>query len=456
MPNAWQAVLDDIKEHVSEMAYNTYFVSSVNFVSKDNGVVTISVPNSFIKASIEKKYSTQLLNAIKAAGLGDDFKIIESDDKNTTVKRVPREIPIEPEAPVIEPKYKPPIMSPGYSPKKNSTGLDPKYRLDNYIVGSNNDLAVNAAQAVIEEPGRRYNPFFLYGGSGLGKTHLIQAIGNEIHEANPDLKIIYVTTEELVNEFIAALGSKKISEFKKKYRSVDVLIVDDFQFIQKKDASQDEFFHTFNELYKDNKQVIVSADRLPSQIETVDVRLASRLTMGVSIDIQMPDFETRCAIIKAKAAMLGETIDNTSVEYLADNINTNIRDLEGALNRLLLLAQVRHVSTSEVLEELEPITKGSKRHVSSKQLIERVAKYYNLSSKDLLGTSRTKDIKNARQIAMYLMNEELSLSTVKIGDEFKKDHSTVIHSLRKVKDNLKSDFSLREQISELRNKIYAN
>ncbi len=453
MPNSWQAVLDNIKEDVSEMAFKTYFVNT-KLVSADDNEVVISVPNSFIQTSIEKKYSPAVKSALEKAGFKTtNFRIVENTEstQKTTVKR--RAVEFFPGQPQAQPHNYPKPTD--YIEKE--TGLNPKYRLSNYIVGSNNDVAVSAARVVIEEPGKRYNPFFLYGGSGLGKTHLIQAIGNEIHDLHPELTVIYVTTEHLVSEFIKALGEKKIDAFKKKYRNADVLIVDDFQFIQKKDASQDEFFHTFNELYKDNKQVIVSADRLPSQIATVDARLASRLTMGVSIDIQMPDFETRCAILKMKSEMLGQTIDNSSIEYLADKINTNIRDLEGELNRLLLLAEVRGVSTSEVLNELAPITQSNRHKISAKQLVDRVAKYYNLSAKDLLGKSRIKDIKNARQIAMYLMNEELDYSTVKIGTEFGgKDHTTVMHSLKVVKERLKNDFNLREQISELRDKIYAN
>ena len=205
-----------------------------------------------------------------------------------------------------------------------------------------------------------------------------------------------------------------------------------------------------------NKQVIIAADRLPSQIATVDPRLASRLTQGISIDIQLPDFETRCAIIRAKADLMGHDIDNTTVEYLAENFNTNIRDLEGGLNHVLLLADLRGVSTSEVIGEITPVNQPAQRRVSPRQVIDRVAKYYNLNAKDLLGTSRVKDIKNARQVAMYLMNEELGLSTPKIGDEFKKDHTTIMHGVRVIKKNLKTDFNLREQITELRSKIYAS
>ena len=458
MPNKWQTVLDEIKNTISDMAFEIYF-KDTKFVSEEDNTVTFSVLNSLTKSTVEKKYHDKVLAALKSAGFNcNNFKVIVSSN-NATKSVIRRPVEVIPGAPVERRSNTTTSISQSLPNSSafavNNNGLSPKYRLDNYVVGSNNDLAVSAARAIIDNPGStQYNPLFLYGGSGYGKTHLIQAIGNELQKNYPNLKILYVTIEEFYHDFVTAMR-KKLDGFQNKYRKLDVLIVDDFQFIEGKQASQDEFFHTFNELYKQNKQVIVSADRLPSQIATVDPRLASRLTMGISIDIQLPDFETRCAILKAKADLLGETVDNATIEYLAENFSTNIRDLEGELNRVLLLANVRGVPTSEVIGEITPVVQSVHR-VSSKQLIDRVAKYYNLTSKDLLGTSRMKDIKNARQVAMYLMNEELGLSTVKIGNEFNKDHTTIMHGIKVVKENIQKDFSVREQISELRGKIYAN
>ncbi len=461
MPNNWQTVLDEIQSSVSDMAFKTYF-TNIKYISDENGVVTFSVPNSFVKSSIEKKYHDKVISALQAAGFNcTDFEIIIDDSGKKTVIRRPVEI--IPGAKPSERSTTQSISSIGSALKGSSislstkSGLSPKYHLDNYVVGSNNDVAVGAAHAIVENPGSSYNPLFLYGGSGYGKTHLIQAIGNEIHDRYPDMNVLYVTIEQFYGEFVASIRNKKLEEFKKKYRDLDVLIVDDFQFIQGKTESQNEFFHTFNELYSKNKQVIIAADRLPSQIATVDPRLASRLTQGISIDIQLPDFETRCAIIKAKAELIGQEIDNTTVEYLAENFNTNIRDLEGGLNHVLLLADLRGVATSEVIGEIAPTNQITQHRISPKQLIERVAKYYNLSSKDLYGTSRVKDIKDARQVAMYLLNEELGLSYKKIGDDiFHKDHTTIMHGAKKVKASIKTDFNLREQVTELRSKIYEN
>ena len=451
MPNEWQTVLDEIKSHASEMVYGTYFVN-LKFVTNEDGHLELSVPSIFVKTSIENKYMNILKDALKAADIEyEDMKItIDSAKNKTTVRRA---VEILPTTTVQKTTSRTqPVFASGN--KSTSNGLNPRYRLSNYIVGSNNDLAVTAANAIIKNPGTLYNPYFLYGGPGLGKTHLIQAIGNELLEIHPEMKVLYVTIEQFYKDFVNAM-KKHLDDFSEKYREVDVLIVDDFQFIEGKDKSQVEFFHTFNELHQHGKQIIVSSDRLPNQIATVDERLASRLAMGVQIDIQLPDFETRCAIIKAKAEMKGFDISDKATEYLAENINTNIRDLEGELNKILLLSEIREVSPDELISEGAVATVDTIKHrsVSPKQVVDTVAKYYNLTAKDLYGTSREKDIKNARQVAMYLMNDQLGLSTVKIGNEFKKDHTTIMHGIKVVKTSLKKDFNLRSDISTIRGKL---
>ena len=455
MPNEWQTVLDEIKNSVSEMAYEAYF-ARFKFVSNEDGILTSSVPNVFIKTQIEGKYHSAVLDALRVAGyVFNDFKVIIDGNDKPTVK-TPKEV--LPNRRAISTFTQPRPIVTAKRPTIDGNGLNPKFRLSNYVVGSNNDLAVSAAHAVIENPGLRYNPYFLYGGPGLGKTHLIQAIGNEILERNPEMNVLYVTIEQFYHEFVEAMR-KKLDGFAEKYRKVDVLIIDDFQFIAGKEKSQDEFFHTFNELQQHDKQIIVGSDRLPAQIATIDERLASRLMMGVPIDIQMPDFETRCAILKSKAELIGADIDDKTVEFIAENVRSNIRDLEGKLNQILALSELRGVPAYELIDD-SYITQNSaptrRKTISVKQLLDKVAKYYNLSSKDLLGTSRIKNIKTARQIAMYLMKEELGLSTVEIGRELSKDHTTIMHGIKVIKGNLKTDFNLREQITDLRQKIYAN
>jgi chromosomal replication initiator protein len=456
MPNQWQTVLDEIKSNVSDMAFNTYF-GKVNFCSEPGGVVILKVPNVFIGTQIEKKYKPVILKALKSSGIDcKDFRVNEDDTSTKpTVRRGGVEILEGDDNTNKRPIVKLPPRAPTKrDDERQDNGLNPRFRLSNYVVGGNNDLAVNAAQHIIENPGSRYNPLFLYGGSGFGKTHLIQAIGNEILERNPKMKVRYATIEEFYKGFVSSMKNK-IDDWSNQWRDVDVLIIDDFQYIEGKDASQKEFFHTFNELYRHNKQVIVASDRLPSQIRDVDTRLASRLTMGVPVDIQLPDFETRCAILEAKAEMIGADIDRSTVEYLAENIRTNVRDLEGELNRILLLAEVRGVSPREIVESLEPISQPAKRHVSPKQVVDKVAKYYNLTSKDLFGASRLKEIKNARNIAIYLLRED-GLSTPQLGREFHKDHSTILHSLKVMTKKIKEDFNLREQINEIRSKLSTN
>lgn len=456
MRNEWQGVLDEIQRNTSDMAFRTYF-ANLKLRSKEGGVLIIDVPNVFIKAQLEGRKRSVLVDALKITGIEyDELKIEVNRDDNS--RKVERKTAVE----IVEDDYSP-IKTNESNIKVSpiatidSNGLNPRYRFSNYIVGENNDLAVSAAHAIVENPGQRYNPYFIYGGPGLGKTHLIQAIGNELANRNPNMRILYVTIEQFYHDFVEAMR-KKLDGFSDKYRKVDVLIVDDFQFIVGKEKSQDEFFHTFNELHQKNKQIIVSSDRLPNQIATVDERLSSRLMMGVPIDIQMPNFEVRCAILKSKAELLGMDLSDSVVEFLAENVKSNIRELEGKLNQLLALSDVRGVDPEMLISDgyMDEMVRTRKRGLSAKQIIDKVAKYYDLNSKDLLGSSRMKNIKSARQIAMYLMSEELDYSTVKIGNEFSKDHTTVMHGIRKIKQDLKVDFTLREQLADLRGKIYGN
>ena len=479
MPNVWQSVLDEIKAHVSDMAYATYF-AQLKLISNENGILTIEVPNIFVKQQIEGKYRDKIRDALEALDVGElhveTVLAKESEKKqNRMAVEVVSNAPIgehsttasrsssavTPIPPAIG-RQVPSSVTHSKKPRFTTvdSGLNPRFLLSDYVIGSNNDLAMSAAQAVIREPGLVYNPLFIYGGAGVGKTHLIQGIGNEIHKQHPELRILYVTIEQFYSDFVNAMKNK-ISGFADKYRNLDVLIIDDFQFIAGKEKSQEEFFHTFNELYQHNKQVIVASDRLPTEIATVDPRLSSRLTMGMPIDIQLPDFETRCAIIKLKTELKGSEIDDETVQYLAKNIQTNIRDLEGHLNRVLAIAEIRGVSPRKIIggeidsSTSQIITTTARGRVAQpKKVIETVAVYYGIEARELLGKSRQKDIKTARQIAMYLMNEELDLSTVRIGNEFQKDHTTIMHGIRVIKEDLKNDFNLRSQISELREKIY--
>ena len=452
MQKEWSVVLDEVERNVSDMVYATYF-KNLKLISSDGGVILIEVPNVFIRTQMEKKYTDTLRDALLSTGL--DCKELHFQETSSETKKIRKQGEIITRKNIIKNTYTSPVSSYLNNTKVGKNGLNPKYRLDNYIVGSNNDLAVSAAKAIIDNPGTRYNPYFIYGGPGLGKTHLIQAIGNELVEKYPDMKVLYVTIEQFYHDFVEAMR-KKLDGFTDKYRKIDCLIIDDFQFIVGKEKSQDEFFHTFNELHQKNKQIIVSSDRLPTQIASVDERLSSRLMMGMPIDIQMPDFEVRCAILKSKAELVGADIDNKTVEFLAEHIKSNIRDLEGKLNQILAMSELRNIPPYQLINEgyMDDSSFTPVKNISPKKIIDKVAKYYNLKSEDLLGKSRVKSIKSARQVAMYLLSEELGLSTVKIGAEFNKDHTTIMHGIKIIKDGMKLDFSLREQIADLRSKIY--
>jgi chromosomal replication initiator protein len=329
--------------------------------------------------------------------------------------------------------------------------------LISFVVGSSNDLAYTASQAVASNPGIKYNPIYLYGGVGLGKTHLMQAIGNEILKNNPKAKVLYISSETFVNEFLEYIRFKK-KGFSEKYRNVDVLIVDDMQFIAGKEKTQEEFFHTFNHLHQNNKQIIISSDKPPKSIPTLTERLRSRFEMGMAIDIQMPDFETRCAILNIKASMSGITLKRETVEYLANNIKTNIRELEGALNQLLAYSEMRgiepDISTAEGL--IGNIRHSRPQHISSKQIIDKTAKHFQIDCDEICGSKRDKHIVVPRQIAMYLLRSELHLSFPKISTELgRKDHTTAIHSVEKIEKAIKLDYLIREQVAAIKEKLYA-
>ena len=349
------------------------------------------------------------------------------------------------------------VHSPALSPLAARGNLNPRYTFDNFIVGSSNDLAYSASQAVAMNPGVKYNPLYFYGGVGLGKTHLMQAIGNEILKNSPDAKVVYISSETFVNEFLDYIRFKK-KGFSDKYRNVDVLIVDDMQFIANKEKTQEEFFHTFNFLHQNNKQIIISSDKPPKSIPTLTERLRSRFEMGMSIDIQMPDYETRCAIISAKAGLSGVTLNPETVEFLASNVKTNIRELEGVLNQLLAYAELHgtepDVATAEAL--LGDVRRSRPQHITSKQIVDKTAKHFQLKFEEICSSKRDKHIVTPRQIAMYLLRSELHLSFPKIAGELgRKDHTTAIHSVEKIEKAMKLDHILRQQVEAIKEKLYA-
>ena len=330
----WQAVLGEIELSVSRGNYITWF-KNTQLVQQSDELVIIGVPNIFIKQQLEKKFNNVFVDILKKNGVTPEkieYKIVAMETRRQEEETIlaPQRTPSPPKA----------IISNGIS-ESYRQGINDKYNFDNFIVGSGNELAFAACQSIAANPGLKYNPLLLYGGVGIGKTHLIQAVGSAVLANNPEAKVLYITTEQFVQEFVEALRYRKTNSFANHYRTADVLIVDDIQFIAGKEKIQEEFFHTFNALHQANKQIIISSDRLPKEIPTLEERLQSRFAWGMIIDMQNPDFETRCAIIQTKAHANDITLPNDVVEYLATSIQTNVRELEGALNQLLAFCEMR-------------------------------------------------------------------------------------------------------------------
>ena len=452
MYDVWKNALAEIEQQISAANFSTWF-QDTSLISTADGHIKIGVKNSFYVKQLRNRY----LDLITSALQNNNLNVVDIDfevQHSTKSKIRPREITKSDT--VVKNRVKT-IRQTTKNPAAHETGLNQKYTLDNFVIGSNNDLAVSAAKSIIASPGDRYNPFFLYGGPGLGKTHLVQAIGNELLKKDPNLKIFYTPISHFYSDFIDAIQNGKGKEFNRKFQKLDVLIIDDFQFIVNKEKSQEEFFNIFNDLYQLNKQIIVTSDRLPSQIKSVDERLASRLTWAGAFDLQLPKFEDKCAILRAKAELMGAEIEPEAIEYIAENVNTNIRDLEGEFSTILLMSEVRGLTPLELIENGSvSVNKTSKlRPTSPKQIVEKVAKYYNLPVKEMTGKSRVAHIKTARQVAMFILSNELNLSTNKIAAEVGvKDHTTVMHGIKKIKQDLKLNFTLRDQIEEIKEKIY--
>lgn len=454
----WKSVLGEIELSVSHATFMTWF-KNTELIEQSEAEVVIAVPNIFAKRQFEAKFNDQVKEVLAKNGITSKqiSYVINGSTKKTQINR---ETTVQQDTSANNRTMSADDLLPSNSPTSQqglTNGLNPRYTFDNFIVGSSNDLAYTASQAVAANPGVKYNPIYLYGGVGLGKTHLMQAIGNEVMRNNPKARVLYISSETFVNEFLDHIRFKK-KGFSEKYRNVDVLIVDDMQFIAGKEKTQEEFFHTFNHLHQNNKQIIISSDKPPKSIPTLTERLRSRFEMGMTIDVQMPDFETRCAILSAKAALSGVTLNRETVEYLATNIKTNIRELEGVLNQLLAYAEMRgiepDISTAEGL--IGNVRHSRPQHITSKQIIDRVAKHFQLDIKEMCSSKRDKHIVVPRQIAMYLLRSELHLSFPKISTELgRKDHTTAIHSVEKIEKAIKLDFMIREQVSSIREKLYA-
>ena len=447
----WSSVLGEVELTVSRAAYATWF-KNTELTEVTENVAYITVPNIFAKQQFETKFNSVIFDILKKHDEALRKIVYSVQGSKQRVKVVDNRVSSTPLADMVAKR----------APKESTitsgqSGLNPRYTFDNYIVGSSNDLAYAACQAVSKSIGTKYNPLFLYGGVGLGKTHLIQAVGNEIIKHQPEIQVLYINSETFVNEFLDSIRFKK-KGFSNKYRNVDVLIVDDMQFIAGKEKTQEEFFHTFNALHQANKQIIISSDKPPKNIPTLTERLRSRFEWGMSIDIQMPDFETRCAILETKASHSGIKLARETTEYLAQNIKTNIRELEGALNQLLAFCEMRGVEpdVQTAIGLLGNVRQTRPTHLTAKQIVDKTAKHFQIDASDILSPKRDKHIVVPRQIAMYLLRSELHLSFPRIATELgRKDHTTAIHSVEKIEKAIKLDFMIREQVAGIRDKLYA-
>lgn len=451
MKNAlWQTVLGEIELSVSRASFMTWF-KNTELLEQDGDHITVGVPNVFAKQQFEVKFNDQVVQTLRRNGVNVERVTYAINTNSKKLRPVSDVIPLSPTTQLDNQ-----TITPAPSSQTSQSGLNPKYTFESFIVGSSNELAYSACMAVAKDPGTKYNPLFLYGGVGLGKTHLIQAVGSEIGRKKPDSRILYISCETFVNDFLDHIRFKK-KGFSSRYRNVDVLIVDDMQFIAGKEKTQEEFFHTFNALHQANKQIILSSDKPPKAIPTLEERLRSRFEWGMAIDIQSPDFETRCAILQTKANQTGTSLPRDTVEYLASSVQTNIRELEGVLNQLLALCEMRgmepDLSTAQAM--LGNVRVSRPHHLSPRQVIEKTAKHFQLEPLDITSPKRDKHIVVPRQIAMYLLRSELHLSFPKIAVELgRKDHTTAIHSVEKIEKAIKLDYIVRQQITEIRDKLY--
>lgn len=439
----WDKVLKILKvEIMSEVSYNTW-IMGLKPIGIKNGVFMIDVPNELTLDIITQRYKLLFKEAIKHV-LNQEINV--ECVVGGLVKEKEEEVSIKEEKKNV-------------AQNTDTYGiLNSKYTFESFVIGNSNRFAHAASVAVAESPANAYNPLFLYGGVGLGKTHLMHAIGHHIKENNPSAKVVYVSSEKFTNELINSIRYDKNLDFRNKYRGVDVLLVDDIQFIAGKESTQEEFFHTFNELYEARKQIIISSDRPPNEIPTLEDRLRTRFAWGLQADIQAPDFETRIAILKKKAEIENYVVSSDVMVYIATKIKSNIRELEGALIRVMAYSSLtnnKNITVDLAAEALKDIISSSQtKNITIDLIQDVVANYYNLSIQELKSQRRTRNVAYPRQIAMYLSRKMTDMSLPKIGDEFGgRDHTTVIHAYEKISGAIKTDDSLTNAIKIITKKI---
>lgn len=442
LKETWEKTMNIIKGELTEVSFNTW-IKSITPLSLKDSTLKLGIPNDFTRGILESRYKDLIINALK---------LITSKKYNVQFVVASEEAMDELNNKNIDASRKNIVIN-----DKMSTMLNPKYTFDSFVIGNSNRFAHAASLAVAESPAKAYNPLFIYGGVGLGKTHLMHAIGHYIYEHDSNSKVVYVSSEKFTNELINSIKDDKNVEFRNKYRNVDILLIDDIQFIAGKERTQEEFFHTFNALYEANKQIILSSDRPPKEIPTLEDRLRSRFEWGLIADIQAPDFETRMAILKKKADVESLNIPNEVMVYIATKIKSNIRELEGALIRIVAFSSLtnKEISVDLASEALKDIISSKQtKQVTIGLIQEVVGNYYNLKIQDFKSARRTRNVAFPRQIAMYLCRKLTDMSLPKIGEEFGgRDHTTVIHAYEKISTNLKKDESLQSAVNELNKRI---
>ncbi|KKQ21389.1 MAG: Chromosomal replication initiator protein dnaA [Candidatus Nomurabacteria bacterium GW2011_GWA1_37_20] len=439
----WKDCLVEIEAGMSKANFSTWF-KNTSIIKEDAGIICIGVPNEFVRDWLINKYHKLITKTI--ANVYENMRAVEytitkiETTKQELVTAEKNESYINKELPL-----KDFYINPG-------DNLNPRYHFNSFIVGSFNELAYAASMAIIDSPGTKYNPFFVYGGTGLGKTHLIQAVGNSIKDKYPNKKVHYMTLEKFATDFINSLQNNKANSFKEKYRKYDLLIIDDIQFIGKMEKIQEELFHTFNTFHENNKQIIFSSDKHPNYIPELADRLKSRFSAGMIVDISPPEYESRLAILKVKLQELNIDLDQEILEYLALTVDGNIRELEGNLN--IIVCQYRLKNKPPTLTEVKNLLKNNmkpKKNIAIKDVVKMVSEYYKLEETSIYEKTRKKEIVKVRQVVMYLLREDFNVSYPLIGQKLGgKDHTTVIHSCLKIKNDLKSDPQLLQELEQIR------
>ncbi len=444
----WQSALGELELQISRPNFLTWLKNSELLEkSDDGGTALVGLPNTFAKEWVQNKYHKMILGALRS--LDESVRKVEYAvlDEKKRAPNVPlrAERAAEHQAPFVEFKVDP------------ETNLNPRYTLDSFVVGSSNELCYAASTAIVKDVGKKYNPLFVYGGTGLGKTHLLQAVGNEIkNKYHSAVKVKYVSSEKFVNDVVWAIRNKRMDDIKSKYRTTDVLIIDDIQFIGGKERSEEEFFHTFNTLYENSKQIIISSDRPPAAIPTLEERLRSRFEGGMIVDITYPDYEMRLAIIKNKLHERNISLTDEVSELIARKIQRNVRELEGILNKIIFFQDVKNVEpTAKTVEDvINGILQQSSRNITPAQVIKAVADFYEIMPGDFINRSRKKGIVEPRQITAFLLREMLNMSYPDIGEKLgKRDHSTVIHSYEKISREITKNQALNRKVILIREVI---